>query len=181
MFDLRRLQPLQTALRDSDFFNQDGLYSLLVCPICNFQFNHIGNPIRRSGDDDYQAWDGRGDLLVIPIQAECMSEWDICFGFHKGESYAFVRVRRACTDSSYLYFIEAVGTGYIKIGRSADPDRRLAQLATGSPNELRIIGRLGGGAEVERQLHERFELLRDRGEWFRATPELTGFIERSTV
>lgn len=118
---------------------------------------------------------------MIPVEAECGCEWDICLGFHKGESYAFVRVRRACTDKSYLYFIEAVETEFIKIGRSADPDRRLAQLATGSPNQLRIIGRLGGGADVERDLHEQFDDLRERGEWFRATPALRAFIKRSTV
>lgn len=181
MADLRRLQPLQTALRDSGSFSEDGLYSLLVCPVCSFPFNHIGDPLRRPGDDDYQAWQGRGDLVVIPMTGECRSEWDICFGFHKGESYSFVPVRRACTDKSYLYFIEAVGTEYIKIGRSADPDRRLAQLSTGSPTELKIIGRLGGGAEVEKELHAQFDHLRERGEWFKATPELTAFLTRSTV
>lgn len=60
MADLRRLQPLQTALRESESFSEGGLYSLLVCPICSFPFNHIGDPIKQPGDDDYQAWKGRG-------------------------------------------------------------------------------------------------------------------------
>jgi len=65
---------------------------LLRCPICNFDYQHFGDPERISGKDDYKAWHGRGDLLRIPFWGECGHNWYICIGFHKGQSFAFVEV-----------------------------------------------------------------------------------------
>ena len=155
------------------------LYSNLLCPVCGFHCNHIGEPRTVGGKDDYEAWAGRGDLLVIPFSGECGSEWEICFGFHKGESSAFVRVRKSCTEDSFLYFIEAVGTRYIKIGRSGNPEKRRQQLATGSPNKLVLLGSISGGAELEKELHEKFDNLRLNGEWFVFSDELKEFIKQA--
>lgn len=135
------LHPLDQVLHASHFFGAEDLYSLLVCPVCAGIYNHHEAPVKSESQDDYKAWTGRGDLLVIPLWGECGSQWEICLGFHKGETSAFVRVRRSCTEASFLYFIEAVDTGFIKIGRSADTEKRIAQLATGSPAELRLLAR----------------------------------------
>ena len=173
------IKPLDVVLKLSNFHLREELYSLLVCPVCSFEYNHIGEPRKVSGNDNYDAWQGRGDLLVVPFKAECGSEWEICFGFHKGQTNAFVRIRKSCSEDSYLYFIEAVNTGYIKIGRSANPDQRLAQLSTGSPNQLVILGKISGGAALEAELHRRFESLREKGEWFKTSNELKEFIKEA--
>jgi hypothetical protein len=176
------LMQIGQVLKNPDLSSWTGnLYSTLVCPVCSFDYNHIGKPRRVQGGDAYLAWAGRGDLLVIPFSGECGSEWELCFGFHKGQSSGFVRVSKSCTEDSYLYFIEAVGTDYIKIGRSGNPEKRKQQLATGSPNELALLGAISGGAELERELHQKFDNLRERGEWFRSSGELREFIKQATA
>jgi hypothetical protein len=65
-----------------------------------------------------------------------------------------------------LYFIQSRATGYIKIGRSKDPHKRLKALQTGSPNELRLVAYFQGLGWRERVLHERLARWRVQGEWF---------------
>lgn len=62
------------------------------------------------------------------------------------------------------YAIEA-DTGEIKLGRALHPERRLRELATGSPVELRLLGTIPAGAAVERLLHDTFQHAHLRGEW----------------
>ena len=97
------------------------------------------------------------------------------------QNLSFYRPPTTVNNDSFLYFIEAVNTGFIKIGRSADPERRLAQLATGSPNELVILGKISGGSTLEAELHRRFKGLRERREWFKVSPELRTFIKEATA
>lgn len=175
------IRPLDAVLRTTNWSGREELFSLLACPDCSFEYTHIGEPRKVSGNDDYAAWLGRGDFLVIPFTGECGSEWEICFGFHKGQTDAFVRIRKSCSEESFLYFIEAVDTGFIKIGRSGDPERRLAQLSTGSPNQLVILGKISGGSSLESELHRRFGALRERGEWFKVNGELRTFIKEATA
>lgn len=73
----------------------------------------------------------------------------------------------------YVYFIRAFGRDpMVKIGLSKDPGNRLAQLQTGSPVRLKLLGvvecRDGNHAlAVEREAHRVFEKQRRRGEWFK--------------
>ena len=72
------------------------------------------------------------------------------------------------------YFIEAVGTGKIKVGKSNDVPRRLATLQTGSPFRLAIRATTG---IPERELHRKFRADRICGEWFNFTDEIAALIE----
>jgi hypothetical protein len=175
------IKPLNSVLRTTYWDEREEQYSMLVCPDCNFEYTHIGEPRKVSGNDNYAAWLGRGDFLVIPFWGECGSEWEICFGFHKGQTDAFVRVRKSCGEESFLYFIEAINTGFIKIGRSNNPERRIIQLSTGSPNQLVLLGTISGGSVLEAELHRRFGYLRERGEWFKLSEELRTFVKEATV
>lgn len=65
-----------------------------------------------------------------------------------------------------LYFIQARGTGLIKIGRSKTPSRRLKTLQTGNASELRLVATLEGLGWRERDLHEELKEWRVSGEWF---------------
>jgi len=72
--------------------------ALLYCPACryapdNMPFAHAGEPYVEE-TDNYEAWSGRGKCVVIPYCGECGHYFEVCFGFHKGFNYAFVRILR---------------------------------------------------------------------------------------
>lgn len=75
---------------------------------------------------------------------------------------------------SWTYFIQAGADGPIKIGKADNPEKRVAELQTGSPDVLRLIGKLKG--DCEKDLHARFHKLHLRGEWFSPDVRLLAFI-----
>jgi len=68
----------------------------LKCPLCGEDFQHIGKEVGAprliDGRNAGAAWDGRGDFVVVPIAGECGHQWEIGFGFHKGNTAIFVRL-----------------------------------------------------------------------------------------
>ncbi len=73
---------------------------------------------------------------------------------------------QAGADSGFVYCIGRDVAGAVKIGWSRDPEQRLAQLQTASPDTLRILAILPGSKNVEHGLHEVFGDCAIRGEWF---------------
>lgn len=67
----------------------------------------------------------------------------------------------------YIYFIQGLCGGAIKIGYSKNPEKRLAELQTGYPDTLTILLMIPGTEATERTLHRQFEASRLKGEWFR--------------
>ncbi len=67
----------------------------------------------------------------------------------------------------YVYFIQGLCGGAIKIGYSADPSKRLKELQTGYPDTLTLVLMIPGDENTERALHNQFEASRLKGEWFR--------------
>lgn len=67
-------------------------------------------------------------------------------------------------------YVYAIGHphGYVKIGRSNDPQSRLKQHQTSCPYELWIIAQLPveDSRTLETELHDYFEGKRHSGEWF---------------
>lgn len=94
--------------------------------------------------------------------------------YRKENLAPFVRKSR---PKGWVYFIANESSGAIKIGYSSDPEKRLSDLQVASPAKLRLIGRIPGGAELERQLHQKFWSLRLNGEWFKYEDELVRYIE----
>ena len=81
---------------------------------------------------------------------------------------------------SYVYFVRAGKYGPIKIGKSVNPEMRLAELQTGNLKRLRIIGLISNASfEVERELHRKFERLLIRGEWYKPRLKLLWYIRRN--
>jgi hypothetical protein len=76
---------------------------------------------------------------------------------------------------SNVYFILSEA-GLIKIGLSDNPKKRLSQLQTGSPYHLRLIHQMPGNEELEKFFHEYFKEDHVRGEWFRFSNKIEGFI-----
>jgi len=66
----------------------------------------------------------------------------------------------------HLYFIQEKGTGYIKIGRSVDPKRRLRALQTGNGSTLKLVAVFEGQGNLETHLHDTLASWRLKGEWF---------------
>ena len=62
--------------------------------------------------------------------------------------------KRLERKGDFLYFVQAKGTGRIKIGRSKNPRTRLRALQTGNAKELRLIASLEGLGWRERDLHQ---------------------------
>lgn len=75
-------------------------------------------------------------------------------------------------EKELVYFIGAEG-GPIKIGKATDVKKRLSSHQTSNPEALRVYGVMRGD---ESAIHQKFEHLRLRGEWFRREPELLAFI-----
>jgi len=67
----------------------------------------------------------------------------------------------------YVYFIQGMCGGAIKVGYSANPEKRLRELQTGYPDTLKILLMIPGNESTEHTLHRQFEASRLKGEWFR--------------
>jgi hypothetical protein len=67
-----------------------------------------------------------------------------------------------------------------KIGR-VDPQNRLRKLSNASADRLELVGTVGGGPAVERQLHRRFSAARMNGEWFRPCHGLVDLLKSLSV
>lgn len=66
----------------------------------------------------------------------------------------------------YVYLIQGVSGGPIKIGVAKQPEMRLSSMQSASPIRLRILCLFEGGYGRETQLHHRFSEWRLNGEWF---------------
>lgn len=73
----------------------------------------------------------------------------------------------------------------IKIGIAKDVHRRLAELQTGCPEKIALLGAIPmrsakHAKHIESRLHGFFSYLRVHGEWFRADEPLRRFITAAT-
>lgn len=86
-------------------------------------------------------------------------------------------------SAGFVYFIEAVSLGRVKIGRAQDPQRRLRELQTGSSVQLVLRRAIETPDPVllERDLHARFASARSSGEWFRYTADVAQEIGPPTI
>jgi len=76
----------------------------------------------------------------------------------------------------YTYFVQAYLGGPIKIGYTTkDPSLRLANMMTGSPAPLRIVGLIP--RNIEKELHKKFGAEREHGEWFTPTKAILEYIK----
>jgi hypothetical protein len=79
---------------------------------------------------------------------------------------------------NHVYFIRPRGwDGPIKIGCTHRLQDRFGAINNWSPVPLEVVATIPGHRELERRFHLRFWHLRDRGEWFKAAPELDATIE----
>mgnify|MGYP000940126279 CR=1 FL=1 len=79
-----------------------------------------------------------------------------------------------------VYFIEAIGTGLVKIGYAADTSVRIPTLISGTPFPLTLLFVLPGGKSDELQYHRQFGHHHHYNEWFRMEGDLADFIAAHT-
>lgn len=77
----------------------------------------------------------------------------------------------------WVYFAEA--GGMIKIGHSRRLAKRMQALRSSNPAGAKLLGVIPGSSAAEGGVHERFEHLRQSGEWFASAPELREFIAKN--
>lgn len=75
-----------------------------------------------------------------------------------------------------VYFVHDDHSDWLKIGFSENPWGRMSKMQADCPGELTLLAILQGGRDVEAEVHQRFASARERGEWFRFTPELRAYV-----
>lgn len=81
----------------------------------------------------------------------------------------------------YVYFVQGVHGGAIKIGYSNNPEQRLRELQTSYPDILRILCLIPGDEKREKSYHKRFYKYRLNGEWFAPDKQILDVIEKLKV
>lgn len=89
--------------------------------------------------------------------------------------------QRRASQRSTVYFVEAVGTGLVKIGVSKTPARRIADLSRMSGAPLIVIATVAGDQKTENRIHRCFAAERRHGEWFALSVRLRRFIKSSAT
>lgn len=74
-----------------------------------------------------------------------------------------------------VYFIE--GGGLIKIGVTTNLPSRFRTIRNSSPVPVKLLGSIKGGNITEALAHQRFDRLRQHGEWFMDDPELRAYLD----
>lgn len=62
----------------------------VVNPFNNSDYVHFSGFEHIDGQDDYKAWQGRGDAYKLHFYDEAGGSFSLCFGFHKGNMCAWV-------------------------------------------------------------------------------------------
>lgn len=86
------------------------------------------------------------------------------------------RGQLADKEMGHLYGFVEVGLGRVKIGRSSDVARRLAQIRTSSPHPVELVMYVPHAGWLEALVHEILAPFRAHGEWFSAHPRVVEFV-----
>lgn len=83
---------------------------------------------------------------------------------------------QAPESACWVYFVEAEGTGLVKIGSAVNVHRRLAEISSGCPVPLKVLAVAQGSRTREAELHALLLPYRSKGEWFRKSPAMEAVI-----
>lgn len=73
---------------------------------------------------------------------------------------------KSTTSYGFVYLIACQGINRVKIGYSADPNKRLKELSTGAPGQLVLLATWRGTQKHEAMLHKHLDKYRSQLEWF---------------
>lgn len=85
------------------------------------------------------------------------------------------------TGMDWVYFLQPVNGGLIKIGKAVQVDRRITEIQNMNAVTLNVLAvernvKPRRGTDRERALHLRFAKDRAHGEWFHPSAELVSYI-----
>lgn len=157
----------------------DALYVKLI-PICSTHYERARRQFAARIEHELES------LKKEVASHEC--DGDKAVQRHVDESYEYRDImRKRRLARSMAYFI-CCG-GYIKIGAGQSPIGRLNTIRHSggvlAPRGLdlstaELLATEPGGFTREAELHQKFQHLRDVGEWFRDSPELRTYISGLT-
>lgn len=81
----------------------------------------------------------------------------------------------------FVYFIHAVGAGWVKIGYSRNVQIRLIELQCASPHQLELLHMIPGSYALETLARWVLSDVQGRGEWKRLTSRVLDLIEELRV
>ena len=88
-------------------------------------------------------------------------------------------MQQADQGGEVVYVLGTPGSNVVKIGRTANLDRRLADIQRMSPVPLAALWTHPGGSGLEANLHRHFKALRSHGEWFTFGRDPVPLIQRA--
>jgi hypothetical protein len=86
------------------------------------------------------------------------------------------KMKKATADVGVVYFVEAEGTGFIKIGKTNNIEKRLRSLQTATPHRL-ILRKCLTGATHEKNMHDFYKEYKIRGEWYKLDGKLKDYVD----
>lgn len=93
-----------------------------------------------------------------------------------GEVVEFPRALKMLSEATSIYIIEATGAGWIKVGISDNPHRRITDLRRATPHPLRLVHHTNpfpraDAYRLEQLIHAHLARKHARrGEWFECRP-----------
>lgn len=82
--------------------------------------------------------------------------------------------------TSYIYFIQAKGSGPIKIGTTGDdPRKRMVKIQSDCPWPVRLLGAIEGTVSQEKRMHFVLSAWRTQGEWFEPHPIVLAAVQEA--
>lgn len=76
-----------------------------------------------------------------------------------------------------VYFLQTAGDRRIKIGYSADFEKRRKQIGKMASSPLTVLAVMPGTRQLKRELHARFAKHRVHGEWFKPHKSILDYLE----
>ena len=142
---------------------------------------------------------GRTLCVVKPMLRRCFAKWmedNLDFSVRRGQhfmnfyrnngkgttssgKYANIKIL-SNSPTSVVYFIQAecdVYSGPIKIGWTNKLRTRFSTLRMDNFHDLKILKIIPGDRKLESRLHQKFALLRIKGEWFKPAKILLDYID----
>lgn len=77
---------------------------------------------------------------------------------------------------TFVYFVQVAD--FVKIGHSQEWKRRIANIQTASPFDVRLLHIEVNLPTFETSMHAKFRKFHHRGEWFHAHPDLLAFVAK---
>lgn len=90
--------------------------------------------------------------------------------------YNWFYSKKFCDDNDTIYFIGNLQYGFVKIGYSKNPSKRLSGIQTGCPFSLSILKTEQGNLDHEKMYHKKFKKLNTNGEWFKIDGDLKEYL-----